>query len=169
MDNIHEILPIVDENGNIIGRTERGIAHSGTKILHPVVHLHVFSPEGHIYLQKRPCWKDVQPGKWDTAVGGHIDYGESVDTALKREVREELGFTPACLESLGHYVFESNIEKELIYVYKTIYAGVIRPSNTELGGGRFWTNEEIIANIGKNIFTQNFEHEFVKFFFGNKS
>ena len=37
--------------------------------------------------------KDIQPGKWDTAVGGHVDYGESVEDALFRETREELGIT----------------------------------------------------------------------------
>jgi isopentenyldiphosphate isomerase len=44
-----------------------------------VVHLHVFNSRGELYLQKRPEWKDIQPGKWDTAVGGHIDLGESTN------------------------------------------------------------------------------------------
>ena len=41
-DNPNEQLPVVDENGNIIGAVTRGHAHDGSKILHPVVHLHVF-------------------------------------------------------------------------------------------------------------------------------
>jgi isopentenyldiphosphate isomerase len=91
MDNQQEIFPIVDENGEVIGSATRGECHSGSKLLHPVVHLHVFNTKGEIYLQRRPDWKDIQPGKWDTAVGGHIDYGETPDEALNREVREELG------------------------------------------------------------------------------
>lgn len=84
-DNNQEMFPIVDEQGNITGAATRGECHSGNKLLHPVVHLHVFNTQGDIYLQKRPEWKDIQPGKWDTAVGGHIDLGESVEIALREK------------------------------------------------------------------------------------
>lgn len=56
------MFPIVDEQGNITGAATRGECHSGSKLLHPVVHLHVFNAQGDIYLQKRPEWKDIQPG-----------------------------------------------------------------------------------------------------------
>ena len=160
-DNKEELFPIVDEQGNIIDAATRGEYHSGSKRLHPVVHLHVFNSKGELYLQKRPEWKDIQPGKWDTAVGGHIDLGENVEQALKREVREELGITDFDYEQITSYVFESARERELVYVHKTVYDGPINPSD-ELDGGRFWSIEEIKANIGKNVFTPNFENEIRK-------
>ena len=160
-DNNQEMFPIVDEQGNITGAATRGECHSGSKLLHPVVHLHVFNTQGDIYLQKRPEWKDIQPGKWDTAVGGHIDLGESVEMALHREVKEELGITDFTPELLTNYVFESTREKELVFSHKTVYDGPITPSE-ELAGGRFWTLDEIRANMGKDIFTPNFENEFRK-------
>lgn len=164
MDNKNEMFPAVDENGNIIGAISRGEAHNGTKTLHPVVHLHVFNSKGELYLQHRPMWKDIQPGKWDTATGGHIDLGENVEQALTREVREELDITDFTPELLGHYVFESKVEKELVYAYKTTYDGSVNPNAEELDGGRFWSREEIAANIGKGVFTPNFESEYKRFF-----
>ena len=86
-----ELFPLVDEQGNVIGSATRRECHSGTMLLHPVVHLHVFNHAGELYLQKRSMNKDIQPGRWDTSVGGHVDYGESVEDALRREASEELG------------------------------------------------------------------------------
>ena len=110
-DNSEEMFPIVDEEGNITGAATRGECHNGSNLLHPVVHLHVFNSKGELYLQKRPEWKDIQPGKWDTSVGGHVDLGESVEMALKREAGEELGISDFTSQLLTHYVFESDREK----------------------------------------------------------
>ena len=161
-DNRLEKFPLVDENGVVIGSATRGECHDGSKLLHPVVHLHVFNSKGELYLQKRPAWKDIQPGKWDTAVGGHIDYGETPEEALAREVREELGITAFVPERLGMYVFESQREKELVYVHRTVYDGPVCPSE-ELDGGRFWSVQEIRETIGKGVLTPNFESEFERF------
>ena len=45
-DNLNEMLPVVDENGNIIDAATRGECHGGSRKLHPVVHLHVFNSKG---------------------------------------------------------------------------------------------------------------------------
>lgn len=160
-DNRFELFPLVDETGRVVGKATRGECHDGSKLLHPVVHLHVFDAKGRLYLQQRPLWKDIQPGKWDTAVGGHVDYGEEIGDALRREVREELGIEEFVPDFLLRYVFESERERELIYVYSTVYSGAITPS-AELDGGRFWSIDEIRKAIGKGVLTPNFEQEFAK-------
>ena len=87
-----EMLPIVDENGMVKAQASRAYCHSGSKVLHPVVHLHIVNREGKIYIQQRSASKDLLPLKWDTAVGGHISYGEWVVEALFREASEDLHF-----------------------------------------------------------------------------
>lgn len=164
MDNQQEIFPLVDEAGNVTGSATRGECHGGSMLLHPVVHLHVFNSKGELYLQRRPDWKDIQPGKWDTAVGGHVDYGETPEQALKREVSEELGITDFTPVFIDKYVFESKRERELVYVNCTTYDGEICPSAKELDGGRFWSLQEIREAMGKGILTPNFESEFLRVF-----
>ena len=163
-DNSEELFPIVDEQGRTLGRITRGEAHNGSRTLHPVVHLHLFNSQGELYLQRRPLWKDIQPGRWDTACGGHMAYGETPEQALRREVSEELGITDYSPIALGHYVFDSKRERELVYVNKTVYDGTVTPSKEELDGGRFWSREEIVNAMGKGILTPNFEQEYQTFF-----
>lgn len=144
MDNENELLPIVDEMGNIIGKATRKECHNGdSKLLHPIVYLHVFDKNGRMFLQKRPLWKKVEPGKWDVAVGGHIDYGENTEVALFREANEELGiinFTPTFV---GNHIFESKIEREFVNVYKTIINPEDIHITDELDDGKWFTIEEI--------------------------
>ena len=162
-DRQEELLPLVDENGNITGAATRGECHNGSMLMHPVVHLHVFNGKRELYLQKRPEWKDIQPGKWDTAVGGHIDLGEHVELALRREAKEELGLEDFSPAALPPYVFRSERECELVYPFKTVYDGEVCPSE-ETCGGRFWNMDEIRQAMGQGILTPNFEQEFEKLF-----
>ncbi len=163
-DYAEEMLPITDEEGNIVGAATRGECHNGeSMLLHPVVHLHVFNSRGELFLQKRPHWKDIQPDKWDTAVGGHVDQGESVEQALTRETREELGITDFQPERLTPYVFQSQRERELVYPHRCTYDGPVMPS-AETDGGRFWSRKEIADAMGKGVFTPNFESEYKRLF-----
>lgn len=157
-----EIFPLVNDEGTVIGKATRSECHSGSFLLHPVVHLHVLNSEGALYLQKRADNKDIQPGKWDTSVGGHVDYGEEIEHALRREVREELGIENFEPVFMLRYKFVSNQEAELVHSYYCIYDGKITPDPDEISEGKFWTRTEIEHNIGKNIFTPNFENEYRK-------
>ena len=84
--------------------------------------------------------KDIQPGKWDTAVGGHVAYGEHLIEAVHREASE--------------------IEKEMVNVFAAVGSYELHPDRDEVDEGRWWPVEEIDANLGRGIFTPNFESEF---------
>src|ERR1700690_2049992 len=92
MNNLkREILEIVDKYGTIIGHAERDVLHRNPSLIHRVVHVLVFNNDGGLLLQKRSMTKDIAPGAWDTSVGGHIDPGEDIWDAARREMSEELG------------------------------------------------------------------------------
>lgn len=157
-----EIFPLIDEQGNVVGKATRAECHSGSMLLHPVVHLHIFNRQGDLFLQKRSMCKDIQPGKWDTAVGGHVDFGEAVEDALRREASEELGVTGFQPAFLFRYIFQSKVEREMVNAYQTVFEGPFVVDPVELDDARFWPVAEIEANLGKEVFTPNFEQEFLK-------
>ncbi len=165
--NVHpgkaaEYFPVIQENGMVIGRAERSYCHSPAKPLHPVVHLHIIDRYSRLYLQKRSMKKDIQPGKWDTAVGGHVDYGESIQEALFREAYEELGFREFNPVWLMSYVFESDVEREMVNVFAAVGSFSLRPDHDEVDEIKAWDLESIDENLGKSLFTPNFEQEYVR-------
>ncbi|MCM1483181.1 MAG: NUDIX domain-containing protein [Muribaculaceae bacterium] len=158
-----ERLPIVNTDGTVIGCASRAECHSGSMLLHPVVHLHVFDTSGCLLLQKRAKTKDIQPGKWDTAVGGHVDYGESIDMALLREAREELGIDCSNATLIKMYEFRSDVEHELVHVHVLTVDDrtQLHYALDEIDEVRFWSVEELCGAMGMNMLTPNFEQEFL--------
>ncbi len=158
-----EMLPVVDEHGNVVAQAPRHyFHHTGSMALHPVVHLHAINRAGAIYLQKRSASKHLFPLRWDTAVGGHISYGEHVIEALYREASEELGFYDFNPISLDAYIFDSGTEKELINVFGVVGDFELKPDHDEVEEGRWWTRKEIESSLRKDIFTPNFESEYAR-------
>lgn len=58
---------------------------------HNTIHLWLFTAKGDILLQQRSHKKAIYPLLWDVSAAGHIDAGESFETAAIRETHEELG------------------------------------------------------------------------------
>ncbi len=155
-----EWFPVVLPSGLVIGRSSREYCHGGAKPLHPVVHIHIIDRFSRIYLQKRSINKDIHPGKWDTAVGGHVSYGESLIEAVYREASEELGFTEFNPIYMETYEFESSVEKEMVNVFAVVGSYELHPDLDEVDDGRYWELSDIDGNLGKGVFTPNFESEF---------
>ncbi len=160
---MEELLEVVNEKGEVIKILPRSLIHGNPSLLHRVVHVLVFDPEERLILQKRSMDKDVAPGKWDTSVGGHVNAGESLAEALHREMKEELGIDAGDPEFLYSYIHSNEYESELVYTYRIVYDGEIKFHKGEIEEIRPWSLEEIKENLGKGIFSDNFEHEFMTY------
>ena len=96
-----EILPLVDDQGNVIGKAPRSQCHADRTLLHPVVHLHVINNKG---VATRKYW-------W------HVAFGDTPEKTLKRKLSEILGITGVKPKLKKQYIRETKTEKELVYVY----------------------------------------------------
>ena len=146
-----EIFEIVDDNNNIIGRTARSQCHGNPELCHRTAHVIVLNKSGDILLQKRAKDKDIQPGKWDTAVGGHLMMGETFEQAAIREMNEELGIPSVQpISLLFNMKIRNEIESENVAVFSTVYSGPFTIQKSEIDEVRFWPLCELI-NICRDV------------------
>lgn len=164
-----ETVPIVDENGLVIARAAREYCHrhgdtaqpeGEPLLLHPVVHLQIVDRYSRLFLQHRSPNKETYPGRWDTAVGGHVSYGEYYEEALFREAGEELGLYDFNPQYMDNYIAGDEFDREMVGMYVTVGSFDLHPENYEVSEGRYWTLEQIEANLGKDVFTPEFENEY---------
>ena len=155
-----EYLDIVSDDDKVIDSDLRSKCHGNPHLIHRAVHVLLFDSKGRLLLQKRSMNKDIQPGKWDTSVGGHVESGEEYEIAVYRELAEELGIKEAKLDYLYSYKMRNEIESENIKSFCCIYDGSIYHNREEIDEIRFWNIDEIKSRIGTGIFTPNFEQEF---------
>ncbi|MBQ9786806.1 MAG: NUDIX domain-containing protein [Lentisphaeria bacterium] len=152
-----ELFDIYDESGNHLGTATRSKCHGDPALIHCTAHVAVMHPEtGALLLQKRRMDKDIQPGKWDSAVGGHLDAGESFETAALRELAEELGVTEKVeLRHLFDSRIRNSIESENVRVFGIELAGPFEFQKSEIDGVRFFSAAELDDPAQQKEFTPN--------------
>ncbi|MBU0953497.1 MAG: NUDIX domain-containing protein [Nanoarchaeota archaeon] len=94
-----EIYDVVNENDEVIGKATRKECHE-KQLIHRLVQIYVVKSDGSIVLQKRAAWVDTFPNLLTAAGAGHVDSGETYETAAARELKEETGLSVS-LKKLG--------------------------------------------------------------------
>lgn len=137
-----ELLDIVDSNDNIIGQATRDDIY-GKSLGHRIAHVLIFDDEGRMVLQKRSDKVSFCPGHWSTAVGGHVQSGETYEEAALREYQEELGVVSG-LEYVGKdlYVAPGKPDK-FVTTFRTQYDGTFEPDAEEVSEVRAFDIAEI--------------------------
>ncbi len=154
-----EMFDVVDDDDKVIGQAPRTECHGDPSLVHRVAHVMVFNSRGELLLQKRSVDKDIQPGKWDTSVGGHLDPGEDYLQAAIREMNEELGLTDIPLTFLYKSQIRNDIESENVSTYLAAIDEEVFFDPHEISEVKFWSRKEIDAQLGRGTFTPNFEQE----------
>jgi isopentenyldiphosphate isomerase len=96
------LIQIVDENDQSTGSSTIEEAQK-TGAWHRIIRVILEDGSGNMLLQKRSQNMTTYPGRWSDSTSGHVDVGESYETAAIRELAEELGLQNVKLTEVGYY------------------------------------------------------------------
>ncbi len=86
-----ELVVLLDEEGRCIGTAPKSEVHHDSTPLHLAFSCYLFDEAGQVLLTRRALDKRTFPGVWTNSFCGHPAPDESVDDAVVRRAREELG------------------------------------------------------------------------------
>lgn len=127
---MEELIEILDAEGNKTGEVEpRSVVHT-QGLWHKTVHIYLYrmvDSKVELLVHLRSKIKDLSPNMWDRCFGGHLKVGDSVESAVKSELQEEIGLQiePEKLKVGRVYkreVFPNN-EFMAVYYYE-LYSGL---------------------------------------------
>lgn len=158
-----EIWDILDENGNITGKTmkkgdkivwEKGIYHQGVDVW-------IINSKNKILIQKRSKQKKYEPNKW-SMTGGSVIKGETNLETLKREVFEELGVILDIEKAIkiNHYK-TGNVWQDVYMVTQDIDLRSIVMQEEEVSEVKFVEFDEIEELYKNKMFIED-RWEFVR-------
>jgi isopentenyl-diphosphate delta-isomerase len=117
-----EPLILVDSEDRVTGYDSKAAIHRGSGALHRAFSVFLFDHESRVLLHKRSALKPLWPGFWTNSCCSHPRRGESLEGAVHRRLREELGVSVS--ELLHCYRFEYHAhfldrgsEHELCHVF----------------------------------------------------
>lgn len=136
-----ERLILVDDQDREIGAETKSVCHQGTGILHRAFSIFVFNSRDELLLQQRSDTKPLWPLYWSNTCCSHPRLGETMEFAVSRRLRQELGFD-CPLSFLYKFTYQARFgeigaEREYCWVYLGYYDGPVDPNVSEIADWRF--------------------------------
>jgi len=157
-------VPIVDEDDNIIEYKERDELLLTDR--NRDANLFVFNEKNEILLSKRSANKKLFPNRWGMAVSGTVEEGETYESNIIKEAREEIGLVD--IQPTFLYKSLKNKEvKRMGAVFKlniaSNYNFILEPN--EVSEVKWFTRQDLekLLATNKGIFTPNFPDYYARF------
>lgn len=136
-----ERLILVDDQDREIGAETKSVCHQGTGMLHRAFSIFVFNSRAELLLQQRSDTKPLWPLYWSNTCCSHPRLGETMEIAVLRRLRQELGFE-CPLSFLYKFTYQAQFgevgaEWEYCWVYLGYYDGPVDPNVSEIADWRF--------------------------------
>lgn len=133
-----EFLDVVNMDDEVVGRAVKNVVYENS-LKHRIVHVLIFNDKGEMALQQRSEHVSFCPLHWSTAVGGHVQTGESYEEGALREYEEELGVKSE-LELFGKDFYQAEgSPAKFLTTFKAIFNGPFNPDPREVVNVAFFS------------------------------
>lgn len=158
--NKEEWLPVVNVSGEVTGRLAKSVSvNLKNRYMHPVVRIGIIY-KSNIFLKVRETTRILDPGKLDHPLETYIGYKQDVKEAVNDLLLKVSNKDKLPIRFLVKYEFENEITKRLIYLYIATIDEEESYSHLHLSDGRLWSMNQIEDNLGRGVFSENFELEY---------
>lgn len=145
-----ENIIVVDENDIEKGKIEKMEAHE-KGILHRAFSVFVFNSKNEMLLQQRAKTKYHSPGLWSNTCCSHPHFGEKLEEAVHRRLKEELGFD-CDVKEIFSFIYKAELEyglteHEFDHVFIGKFDGDITPNKDEIEDFKWITVEELKKDV----------------------
>jgi len=126
--DINQVV-LVDQDDAEIGVMEKMEAHE-KGVLHRAFSIFLFNDKGEMLLQRRALSKYHSPGLWTNTCCSHPMFGESLEAAADRRLREEMGMS-CTMKKEFHFIYKAHLDNDLIeHEFDHVFFGVTNQSPT---------------------------------------
>ncbi len=143
-----EIVDLVDENDEVIGRAQmqevraRNLLRRGAAAI-------VRNSRGDIYIHRRADTKAAFPGWYDTVVAGSVMSGESYEQAIRRELAEEIGIDGVQPTFLFKSRYRATDVNWWTCVFEVVWNQPIQHHGEEVAWGGFMPEPDLVAKLAE--------------------
>jgi isopentenyl-diphosphate delta-isomerase len=138
MSNTVEEVILLDADGAPAGVADKATVHSHDTPLHLAFSCHLVNESGEVLVTRRALTKLTWPGVWTNSFCGHPAPGESMEDAIVRRARIELGTTvdqvAVALPDFRYRAVDASgiVENEICPVYTAVVSSELAPNPAEL-------------------------------------
>ena len=162
-----ELLDLVDQNDVVIGQKSRTEVYAQNLKNFRVINAFLVNSKKQIWIPRRSATKRIFPLCLDMSVGGHVESGESYETALKRETLEELNIdiSTVLVRLLGHLTPKEHAVSAFMNVYEIALDRVPNYNKKDFIEYFWFTPNELLKRIAAGEKTKEDLPKLVKHFY----
>lgn len=153
-----ELVVLLSDDGDPIGVADKATVHTSDTPLHLAFSCHIYNDAGEVLITRRALSKKTWPGVWTNSACGHPGPEESMEEAIIRRARDELGLELAdvqiALPDFRYRAVDASgvVENEICPVFTARAVGDPKPAESEVCEWRWVSPSSLQRSIADTPF-----------------